>query len=454
MTSGAENDARLVLDRVEVRPLIDAAAALEPALGTAWLVGGVVRDAVLDRRSLDIDLAVVGDAHAYAGALAELIGGVAICHDAFGTATIATPGGVRIDLATARRERYPAPGALPEVEPAERLIEDLARRDFSANAIAVGLSPAVRGQVADPFAGLGAIAALELRILHPGSFLDDPTRILRGLRYAVRLGFTLDEATADAADRALAADTLGLVSGARVLAELRLAADDPSFLELVSILDAFGVGEAIVPGWRPGAAELLLGGVEAVLARFEPAGDECPPRLVRLAALWLTATDANRGALRERLSFSGVELAAFADAERAVTALAGVIAATAPSAVASALDPLGLAGVILAGALLELRRASCEPADAAEAAIERYLDGDRVRRPELRGDDVMRLSGLGPSPAIGRILRRLRAAVLDGAVNGVREEERYVVELAAAPGDEAERNEGDKDHEGDESGGT
>jgi tRNA nucleotidyltransferase/poly(A) polymerase len=142
----------------------------------AYLVGGAVRDLLLGAEHPDLDLAVEGDAVE----LARRLGAEPVAHERFSTATVDLDG-VRVDLARTRAETYPHPGALPEVEPAP-LERDLARRDFTVNAMALPLDG--RGQLVDPHGGRVDLRAGLLRVLHPGSFADDPTRALRAARYA------------------------------------------------------------------------------------------------------------------------------------------------------------------------------------------------------------------------------------------------------------------------------
>ena len=166
------------------------------------VVGGAVRDALLGRVPRELDLVVEGDAVAVARRAAERVGGTLTVHERFGTATVRT-GEFAFDLATARRERYPRPGALPEVELGATIAEDLARRDFSVNAMAVSLRDGARTDWP------GAREDLDhgvLRVLHDRSFADDPTRMLRLVRYAARLGFAPDPRTAALVDPALSDD--------------------------------------------------------------------------------------------------------------------------------------------------------------------------------------------------------------------------------------------------------
>ena len=155
-----------------------------------YLVGGAVRDLLLGRGRADIDLVVEGDA----ATLAERLGAEATSHERFGTAKVKL-NGHEVDIAGARSEIYPRPGALPVVEPGADLAADLRRRDFTINAMAIPLRGEPR--LIDPHGGEADLATRRLRVLHDGSFADDPTRALRAARYATRFGFELESHTAE-----------------------------------------------------------------------------------------------------------------------------------------------------------------------------------------------------------------------------------------------------------------
>jgi tRNA nucleotidyltransferase (CCA-adding enzyme) len=179
----------------------------------AWIVGGAVRDALLGGEPRELDVVVEGDP----GPLADALGEVVAVHDRFGTIDVVGDG-CFYDLVRARAERYAAPGALPDVRPGG-LDDDLARRDFTINALA--LSP--RGELRGVPGALEDLAAGRLRVLHPGSFRDDPTRLWRLVRYAVRLAFLPDDETTALAAEAVRDGVLATVSGDRLGTELRLA---------------------------------------------------------------------------------------------------------------------------------------------------------------------------------------------------------------------------------------
>ena len=161
-----------------------------------YLVGGPVRDLVLGRSSEDLDLVVEGDAARLAGKVGERLSAKVVIHRRFGTATVKVDKN-RLDLATARKETYSRSGALPKVMPGS-IAEDLHRRDFTVNAMALGISGPLAGELLDPTSGLKDIEQGIIRSIHRGSFQDDATRIFRAVRYEQRLGFRMATETREA----------------------------------------------------------------------------------------------------------------------------------------------------------------------------------------------------------------------------------------------------------------
>ena len=247
---------------------LPAAEAVAAALPHAWVVGGAVRDLLLGVGAsvVDLDLVIEGDAVAAAQRLGEALGGSVTVHDRFGTATVAAGGHV-YDLATARAESYARPGALPDVRPGT-LEEDLLRRDFTVNAIAVSFD----GRVAAAPHAFEDLDARVLRVLHERSFLDDPTRLLRLVRYATRLGFAVEVATAALASAAVAGGALATVTPARIGGELRLLLREPSAVEALAWVA--GVAARRAAGVRPGG-----GGASACAA---PGGRSRGPASARV----------------------------------------------------------------------------------------------------------------------------------------------------------------------------
>jgi tRNA nucleotidyltransferase (CCA-adding enzyme) len=244
--SGLTQDGQVPLERLQQVPGAPELMALAHEHGGIELVGGAVRDLLLGLRPRELDAIVTAEVESLARELAERVGGEVAIHERFGTALVRA-GGVNIDLATMRAESYAMPGALPDVRPGSAL-EDLQRRDFTVNAIALGLAGEGAGRLRALPGALEDLAARRLRVLHERSFLDDPTRILRMARYSARLGFEVEPHTAELAAQALDAGALKTVSGARLGAELRLAFAEPCAVSVLAELDRSGVLSA----WEPG----------------------------------------------------------------------------------------------------------------------------------------------------------------------------------------------------------
>ena len=233
MTSGDELAEALAAAYPELAAV--AAAAPDPV----YLVGGAVRDLLLGRGRADIDLVVEGDPGDLAAALgAEILES----HSRFGTFKLALGAATCgrdevLDVASARRESYVRPGALPTVEPGAPIRTDLARRDFTVNAMAVAL--AEPRELIDPYDGQADLEAGVLRVIHAGSFVDDPTRAIRAARYAARFGFGVEPGTREL----LQATDLGTVTPERRGAELRKLAEEASAVRALELLAGWGLIE-------------------------------------------------------------------------------------------------------------------------------------------------------------------------------------------------------------------
>jgi tRNA nucleotidyltransferase (CCA-adding enzyme) len=340
-----------------------------------YLVGGAVRDLLLGRTRADLDFAVEGDA----AALGRRLEGDVRAHERFATATVEVDG-VQLDLATARSETYPHPGALPEVRPAS-LSDDLARRDFTVNAMAVPLLG--EPELIDPHGGRADLERGLLRVLHDRSFADDPTRARRAARYAARYGFELEPRTADLLRDA----DLATVSGERAEAELRKLAREPQARHGFELLRDWGLVDL------GGDAPLLIGAVSELLDT-EP---------------WASFADREEAVL-------AVALGRDADAARALAAAAPERASEAVQ-LARGADPVTLAVARVSGA----------------EWLDRYLADWRDVRLEIDGDDLM-AAGIPEGPAVGRGLAAAMRARLDGEASGADEELRVALEAARGAG--------------------
>ncbi len=209
--------------------LLQRAGKLAKRTGvSAFVVGGFVRDLLLGRPNLDLDFVIEGDGIAYAKRLAERHSAAVKIFERFATAHVVFPDGFKLDVATARRENYAHPTALPTVEPSS-LKEDLSRRDFTINALAIDLNAHRFGNVIDYYGGLRDLEKKTLRVLHDRSFVDDPTRLFRAIRFEQRFGFRIEANTMLLLTEAAATDLIHQLSGPRLQNEvmLLLAEKDP-----------------------------------------------------------------------------------------------------------------------------------------------------------------------------------------------------------------------------------
>jgi tRNA nucleotidyltransferase (CCA-adding enzyme) len=354
-----------------LRALPGGEALLAAADSRTHLVGGAVRDLLLGERPRELDVVVEGDATALATAL-----GASTVNERFRTA-IAIVDGARVDIAEARRERYPAPAALPEVEPAP-LGEDLLRRDFTVNAIALSLRDGELQAVPKAFADLESRL---LRVLHDDSFRDDPTRLVRLARYAERLSFEVEPRTA----RLAAAASLAQLGDARLGDELRLTLTEPDPLAVLGRLP-LGLD-----------APLAERGLELLPAD----GDR---------GLLMLGCCADLAARLDGLEFTARERDIVARCFEAPAIARKIAAAERPSQLHAELRREPVEAVALAGAH--------GPADA----VERWLRELRHVQLQIGGDDLI-AAGLEPGPELGRRLERTLARKLDGELAAGREAE-------------------------------
>jgi tRNA nucleotidyltransferase (CCA-adding enzyme) len=389
-----------------------------------FAVGGLVRDLLLERLAPDVDILVEGDAVAFARRLLDEVGGGRlVVHEKFGTASIegaAGPGGSpfgRIDVASARRERYERPGALPVVSRAT-VPEDLWRRDFSVNALAMALQPSAFGRVLDPLGGQRDLARRRLRPLHPLSFVEDPTRIFRAARYASRLGFRLDAAAIRAVQLALSVADYPSLSGQRLRAEVDLLALEPSGRRGFELLVKWGALSLWDRGYASArVASGRLRDAERFCAWATRSGIGLDRSLVFLIALLMDQRATVAARCFARLAANGEA----ANRIRSAT-LTGPLARRLeqaggrPSRVDAALRPLPMPTVV--GAWLRGSR-------RVRRRIEWFLSRGRDVRPLLSGDDVVGL-GVPRGPEVGKCLTALRRLRLDGRVRTIDQERAFV----------------------------
>ena len=383
----------------------------------AYLVGGPVRDALLGAPVLDLDFAVEGDAIGLARRVGEALGGRVTAHARFGTATVEAAGG-RMDLVTARREAYPRPGELPRVTPGS-IADDLARRDFSINAMAFPLWPS-NAEMLDPHGGFDDLAAGVVRSLHRRSFVDDPTRLLRAVRYEGRFGFRIERDTLTDMAACVAAGCMDAVSGDRWRHELERIFEEASPGPALLRASELGLLAGIHPSFRDNGAETenRLRRLSALPAGAARADDW-------LAALFSPLTAAEGERVMQRIRLSGRRAALARDTI--------MVREWEPEIRAAAGRPSDLAGMLSAlepGAVSAWAMLTDDPPVAA--ALQRYTGELRHVRPRLSGDALLAM-GVPQGPMVGEILAKLRDARLDGLTDSRKSEEALVRELLCRP---------------------
>ena len=408
------------------REWVRRASRLGPRVGArVYLVGGAVRDLLLGRPVTDLDLVATGEVASLAGQLDPFPDSKLTRSRRFGTWSWLRADGSRLDLACGRREVYPFPGALPQIAPAD-LAEDLGRRDFSINAIALELDERRTGRLHDPLGGREDLAHRRIRVLHERSFLDDPTRIFRAIRFAGRLGFSLEPTTRRLLRRSIDAGGLGRLSPARLRREVRLLLDEPAPLAGVRLAEAYGLWSALHPRLSAGpTARRRLRSLGSALGR-----PDLPKELARLPRWTLLL-----GVLIEPLAPSaGEELLGRLAVDRTTRGMLfdvlvrtrnvrrRISRLTRPRA--SRVDAIcGEAhpGTLAVAAAFGPRR--------TRLLIGRWLADWSRRKADVTGADLLN-AGLSPGPGIARGLSAARRAKLDGRARERSEQLRIAIRSA------------------------
>jgi tRNA nucleotidyltransferase (CCA-adding enzyme) len=394
------------LARLErLAPIFGAIAAISEPYEGVYLVGGTVRDILLGEESFDVDIAVEGDAIAFARALADELDGDLRTHEKFATARVFPKDGQHVDVVTARTEFYDAPGSLPTVEHAS-IREDLLRRDFTINAMAASLKGEDFGRLVDPFGGRRDLASGTIRVLHNLSFIDDPTRIFRAVRYENRYGFRMDASTLRLARGCIEMGLVGdLSSSARLHDELVLLLEEEEIAHSILRLAELGLAPAIHPHLAADEeAVRLISRVDALQAELAP---EAPRWRLRLAVL------ARRLPSEEVLDWLDRLKVRRRDAKRIAEAVT-----VAPRLVERLADDRADPAEVVA---LAERYAPDAPllalALADVPALRDYFARLRNVRLEVTGADLAEL-GLPESPRVGEVLDELRRRKLRGELDG------------------------------------
>jgi len=400
--------------------LLRQASALAAERGWAlYLVGGYVRDLLLAIPDRDIDISVVGDAVELANLLAHHISATYAmeAHAQFGTATLTFQDNLRLDMVTARRETYPHPGALPIVEPGD-IEDDLARRDFTINAMAFSLAPDGEGDLLDPHGGIADLQAGLIRVLHDKSFVDDPTRIFRAVKLAERLGFKIEKQTLELILRSVRDGALYTISKDRAVRELLLILEEPQADYMLAGLEKLGVLGSIHPDLTWPYAPGRIKPTESASLTQEARRDT-----------YLAVLGAEQGSpeaaesMARSLGLAAPMITMMRDAARMAQLWPSLGEEEQPaSQTYTLLKDLDVRALEAYGRIETLSQDA-----VAWQRLHHYLDRLRHVQPEIRGD-YLRSLGIEPGPIYKRLLDDLLRAKLDGEVPERADEERFVRE--------------------------
>lgn len=397
-----------------------------------FLVGGVLRDLLLGRGSADLDLVIESDAATFAHGLQKRFGGQVHTHKPFGTAKWSLNANAadrlglplsdlpqHIDIARARSEIYAQPAALPLTKPGS-IEDDMRRRDFSVNALALRLSPIAQyGQLLDAGSGLTDLRNRQIRVLHERSFIDDPTRILRALRFATRLNFAIDAQTATWLRDAL--PLLGRVTGARLRNEIELILAEGAAGEILLRLNDLGAWNAIQPGFR--LSKRLADDLRRA-DKQKPAwqAEDHDARAVRWCLLLGSVEEHVARSIATRLDLTRRQIDSISATCR-IMAFAEELAdpGLRPSQIAPRLEKLPTIALHAGWLLLH-------DSPAAQERLSLTMRRWRTMRPCTSGHDLRAL-GLPPGPRYKQILERLRGAWLDGDVQSCEAEQTLLRQL-------------------------
>ncbi|WP_457680944.1 CBS domain-containing protein [Thermovibrio sp.] len=389
----------------------------------AYLVGGFVRDLIIGRKNYDIDVVVEGDATEFAKKVGSELSAKVHTFSRFKTANLRFEDGTLIDMASARTEVYRSPGALPEVESAP-LKKDLMRRDFTINTLAVKINSKEFGRLIDYFGGLKDIKDKKIRVLHSLSFVEDPTRILRGLRFATRYRFTLGKHTEKLLKMAVERRLFKTVEGQRIYHELKQILNEENPLRVFLKLEKFGVLRELFPQikWNREKKDLF----ERVrkLITWHKLNFPEKETLYHLTYLGALFHDEPKEKVENYLSFLSPPEKEKEALKRVLELLPETVKelkkAGKPSEVFKVLSGKPRELLLLIGAL----------GDELKDKVLNFLREYEEVKPLITGNDLKEL-GLKPGPIYGEILKRVKYGILDGEVDGesFKEQLSYAKEL-------------------------
>ncbi len=375
-----------------------------------YLVGGAVRDIILGKTPKDLDFVVDKKAENISSEIALELNGEVLSNSEFGTSKLSVKKSI-YDIANARSETYAHPGALPKVT-RNSIDKDLWRRDFSINSVAIQLTQDEDWQILDPTDGLTDISHGTIRVLHNKSFVDDPTRIFRAVKYSIRFGFSIDEKTEKLIGNCIKSNYINKISGNRILSEVSQILEENNFKTNIQLLSSLGILSSIHP-------KLKIG--DALLDKLTKLNNDTKEDKSKLLTLFFSDINPeNIDGICQRLDVN----------PKTVKILHGI------QTIKQNTKSLSKTKIINSELMMLLDKLDIESISSIQLIskneslrknLSNFLDKLRFIKPKIAAKEIISL-GITPGPQIGNLLADIRFAVADGILKTVNEEKQFIID--------------------------
>ena len=375
-----------------------------------YLVGGAVRDIILGKTPKDLDFVVDKKAENISSEIALELNGEVLSNSEFGTSKLSVKKSI-YDIANARSETYAHPGALPKVT-RNSIDKDLWRRDFSINSVAIQLTQDEDWQILDPTDGLTDISHGTIRVLHNKSFVDDPTRIFRAVKYSIRFGFSIDEKTEKLIGNCIKSNYINKISGNRILSEVSQILEEDHFKASIQLLSSLGILSSIHP-------KLKIG--DALLDKLTKLDNDTKEDKSKLLTLFFSDINPeNIDGICQRLDVN----------PKTVKILHGI------QTIKQNTKSLSKTKIINSELMMLLDKLDIESISSIQLIskneslrknLSNFLDKLRFIKPKIAAKEIISL-GITPGPQIGNLLADIRFAVADGILKTVNEEKQFIID--------------------------
>ena len=375
-----------------------------------YLVGGAVRDIILGETPKDLDFVVDEKAENISSEIALELNGEVLSNSEFGTSKLSVKKSI-YDIANARSETYAHPGALPKVT-RNSIDKDLWRRDFSINSVAIQLTQDEDWQILDPTDGLTDISHGTIRVLHNKSFVDDPTRIFRAVKYSIRFGFSIDEKTEKLIGNCIKSNYINKISGNRILSEVSQILEENNFKTNIQLLSSLGILSSIHP-------KLKIG--DALLDKLTKLNNDTKEDKSKLLTLFFSDINPeNIDGICQRLDVN----------PKTVKILHGI------QTIKQNTKSLSKTKIINSELMMLLDKLDIESIsyiqlisknESLRKNLSNFLDKLRFIKPKIAAKEIISL-GIAPGPQIGNLLADIRFAVADGILKTVNEEIQFIID--------------------------